>query len=86
MFFPAIVRTVESDFVYFMITCIEYLVYPIFRSRNREDIELMPLCFVSTEIVTVEESKKGFDFLALLHMLMDKDLPNLPPGGGLPAK
>ncbi|XP_033217890.1 protein phosphatase 1A isoform X2 [Belonocnema kinseyi] len=37
-------------------------------------------------IVAQQEGKEGFDFLQLLQYLMDEDLPNLPPGGGLAAK
>ncbi|XP_057337206.1 protein phosphatase 1B isoform X1 [Microplitis mediator] len=38
------------------------------------------------EIVAQQEGKDGFDYLELLRILVDQDLPNLPPGGGLPAK
>ncbi|XP_015120316.1 protein phosphatase 1B isoform X2 [Diachasma alloeum] len=38
------------------------------------------------EIVEQQEDKDGFDYLQLVQLLVDQDLPNLPPGGGLPAK
>ncbi|XP_012272119.1 protein phosphatase 1B isoform X2 [Orussus abietinus] len=38
------------------------------------------------EIVAQQENKDSFDFLQLLQLLMDQELPNLPPGGGLSAK
>ncbi|KAJ8674261.1 hypothetical protein QAD02_005523 [Eretmocerus hayati] len=38
------------------------------------------------DIVTQEEVKEDFEFMTLLHMLIDRGIPNLPPGGGLPAK
>ncbi|XP_024938916.1 protein phosphatase 1B isoform X2 [Cephus cinctus] len=38
------------------------------------------------EIVAQQEGTNGFDFLQLLQLLMAQELPNLPPGGGLPAK
>ncbi|XP_011310044.1 protein phosphatase 1B isoform X2 [Fopius arisanus] len=38
------------------------------------------------EIVEQQEGKDGFDYLQLVQLLVDQDLPNLPPGGGLPAK
>ncbi|KAK0182257.1 hypothetical protein PV327_000412 [Microctonus hyperodae] len=38
------------------------------------------------EIVAQQEGKAGFDYLQLLQIIIDQELPNLPPGGGLPAK
>ncbi|XP_048509955.1 protein phosphatase 1B isoform X2 [Athalia rosae] len=38
------------------------------------------------EIVAQQESQEGVDFLHLLQILIDEEMPNLPPGGGLPAK
>ncbi|XP_074104396.1 protein phosphatase 1B isoform X1 [Cotesia typhae] len=38
------------------------------------------------EIVAQQEGKDGFDYLELLRILVDQELPNLPPGGGLSAK
>ncbi|KAG7202896.1 hypothetical protein KM043_010040 [Ampulex compressa] len=38
------------------------------------------------EIVAEQGDKNEFDFLQLLQLLVDQDIPNLPPGGGLPAK
>lgn len=38
------------------------------------------------EIVAQQEGKPNFDFLQMLQLLADQELPNLPPGGGLPAK
>lgn len=38
------------------------------------------------DIVSKEEGKQDFEFMSLLHILMQHSIPNLPPGGGLPAK
>ncbi|XP_046413904.1 protein phosphatase 1B isoform X2 [Neodiprion pinetum] len=38
------------------------------------------------EIVTQQEGQDGIDFPQLLQHLIDQEMPNLPPGGGLPAK
>ncbi|XP_054010564.1 protein phosphatase 1B isoform X1 [Hylaeus anthracinus] len=38
------------------------------------------------EIVAEREDEDEFDFLKLLQILADQQFPNLPPGGGLPAK
>lgn len=38
------------------------------------------------EIVAEMEGKANFNYLQLLQILVDQELPNLPPGGGLPAK
>ncbi|XP_034942633.1 protein phosphatase 1B isoform X2 [Chelonus insularis] len=38
------------------------------------------------EIVADHEETDSFDYLQLLQILLDQELPNLPPGGGLPAK
>ncbi|KAH0549696.1 Protein phosphatase 1B [Cotesia glomerata] len=38
------------------------------------------------EIIRQQEGKGGFDYLELLRILTDQEIPNLPPGGSLSAK
>lgn len=38
------------------------------------------------EIIEEQEGNEDFNYFQLLQLLVEQDIPNLPPGGGLPAK
>lgn len=42
--------------------------------------------FLLLEIVEEQEGNEDFNYFQLLQLLVEQDIPNLPPGGGLPAK